>query len=213
MSHAFLDIVATPAVMAEQSLNGSRAAYERMNRGEITNDRMGPDEAAFIAARDSLYMATVSETGWPYLQHRGGPPGFLKVIDEATLAFADFTGNRQYVSRGNLRGNDRVSLFLMDYPARRRLKLLGRVTPIDFEREPALREALTQPDYRARVEQGYRIAVAAFDWNCPQHITPRFTETELAAAMAPVRERMNRLEAENRALRARLDGADTETPA
>jgi uncharacterized protein len=212
MSHAFLDIVATPSVMAEQTANGSRAAYERMSRGEVTHDRLGEDEAAFIAARDSLYMATVSETGWPYLQHRGGPVGFLKVIDEQTLAFADFSGNRQYVSRGNLRGNDRVSLFLMDYPARRRLKLLGRVTPIDFEAEPKLREALTEASYRARVEQGYRISIAAFDWNCPQHITPRYTEDELAIAMAPALERMSRLEAENQALRARLNRTTPETP-
>jgi predicted pyridoxine 5'-phosphate oxidase superfamily flavin-nucleotide-binding protein len=167
------------------------------------NDRLTDREAAFIAARDGFYMATVSETGWPYVQHRGGPAGFLKVIDDRTVGFADYRGNRQYVSVGNLRTADRVSLILMDYPNRRRLKLIGHARAIDAVSDPALLVKL-QDVYAAKVERGIVIRVAGFDWNCPQHITPRFSEAEIAEVLAPVRERMEALEAENAALRAQL---------
>jgi len=205
MGHRFLDILSTPAVKAAQAANGSRTAYGRLEGGEPTQDRLGEAEAAFIAARDSFYMATVSETGWPYLQHRGGPPGFLKILDDRTIGFADYRGNRQYISLGNSSGNDRVALFLMDYPNRRRLKLLGRLSASDLAHDPDLAARLIDDGYKAKVERGFRIAVEAFDWNCPQHITPRFTEAELASALEPIRRHIERLEAENRSLRARLD--------
>jgi predicted pyridoxine 5'-phosphate oxidase superfamily flavin-nucleotide-binding protein len=204
MGHRFLEIATTPDVEAAQVARGSRAAYARMQQGPASHDRLGEPEAAFIAARDSFYMATVSATGWPYIQHRGGPAGFLKVLDERTLGFADFRGNRQYITLGNAAGNDRVALFLMDYPNRRRLKLLGRLAAIDPERSPEPLERLAVPGYPARVEGGFTIAVEAFDWNCPQHITPRFTPAELT----PVLDRIAALEEENRALRERLAGAD-----
>ena len=200
MAYGFLDIATTPSVHAAQVANGSAGLYDRAGAHRVF-DRFGPSEEAFIAARDSFYMATVSETGWPYVQHRGGPPGFLKVLDDRTLGFADYRGNKQYVSVGNLATDDRVSLFLMDYPNQRRLKLLGHARAIDAASDPALLARL-QDHYPAKVERGVIIALEGFDWNCPQHITPRFTQDELAEALAPVRARVEALEAENAALRA-----------
>jgi len=178
MAHAFADIAFTDAVKAFQEDAGSRRSYARFEGGDPVNHRLGEREAAFIAARDSFYMASVSQTGWPYVQHRGGPPGFIRALDAATLAFPDFRGNRQYVSVGNLSVDDRVSLIFVDYPNRARLKLLGRAR---IAVEPEILARLALPDYRARIERAMLIAVAAFDWNCPQHITPRFTEAELEA--------------------------------
>jgi len=177
MGHKFAEIAFTSAVRDLQEVHGSRRSYARMEQGEDYNDVLGDDEAAFIGARDSFYMATVSETGWPYVQHRGGPIGFVRVLDARTLGFADFRGNRQYVSVGNLRTDDRAALFFMDYPNRLRLKLLGRVTLLEpgSERLGELQVA----DYRARVERGFIIRVEAFDWNCSQHITPRYTMEQL----------------------------------
>jgi predicted pyridoxine 5'-phosphate oxidase superfamily flavin-nucleotide-binding protein len=192
MSHRFAELAFTDRVKAIQEQEGSRASYARFEGGEAHHDRLGAAEAAFLAARDSFYLATVSETGWPYVQHRGGPPGFLKVLDEATIGFADFRGNRQYVSLGNLGGDDRVSLILVDYPRRRRLKILGHARAVD---DAATLARLAVPDYPAKVERGLLIAVAAFDWNCPQHLTPRFTEAEIAAAVAPLHARIAELEA------------------
>ncbi len=169
-----------------------------------TFDRFGPAERAFIAARDSFYMASVSETGWPYVQHRGGPAGFLKMIDETTLAFADFRGNRQYISLGNTSVHDRVALILMYYPARRRLKLYARIEARDLAAAPALAEALALPGYRGIPERAFVLKLEAFDWNCPQHLTPRFTEHEIAEAVAPMRARLAELEAENKVLRDRI---------
>ena len=202
MTHRFSTLMFTPHVKAIQEEQGSRASYARFEApGAPARDRLEEHEEAFIAARDSFYMATVSETGWPYVQHRGGPAGFLKVLDDRTLGFADYRGNRQYVSVGNLATDDRVSLFLMDYPNQRRLKLLGHARTIDAESDPALLARL-QDHYPAKVERGIVIALEGFDWNCPQHITPRFTQDELAEALAPVRARIEALEAENAALRA-----------
>ena len=151
MALRFAELMFTPAVKAEQERLGSRTAYARAERPEApARDRFGPAEAAFIAARDSFYVASVSETGWPYIQHRGGPPGFLKVLDDRTLGFADFRGNRQYVSLGNLKGDDRVALFLMDYPHRRRLKVLGHARAVDAASEPDLVAKLADPGYPAR---------------------------------------------------------------
>ena len=163
---------------------------------------LGPQEAAFIGMRDSFYMATVSETGWPYIQHRGGPAGFLKVLDERTIGFADFRGNRQYISVGNLKSDDRVSLFLMDYANKARLKILGRARIVDASDEETLKR-LALPAYRAQVERGMLISVEAFDWNCPQHITQRFTLAEVEAATEPLRRRIEELES---ALHQRGDG-------
>ncbi len=204
MGHRFLEIASTPAVKAAQTANGSRAAYSRHEGGDAHHDRLGPGEAAFIAARDSFYMATASADGWPYIQHRGGPVGFLKVLDERTLGFADFRGNRQYISVGNASENDRVSLFLMDYPNQRRLKLLGRVQTVELAADTALAAQLATPGYKAVAERGLIVRVEAFDWNCPQHITPRFSPAELDEALDPVRRRLTALEAENAALRERL---------
>ncbi|WP_332682356.1 pyridoxamine 5'-phosphate oxidase family protein [Bosea sp. (in: a-proteobacteria)] len=208
MTHRFLEIATTPAVRAAQEALGSRRAYARQEQGEPHHDRLGGSEAAFIAARDSFYMASVSETGWPYLQHRGGPEGFLRVLDERTLGFADLRGNRQYLSLGNLTADDRACLFLMDYGNRARLKIFGRARFHDLAAEPELARQLIAPGYAAVPERGVTIAVEAFDWNCPQHITPRFSEAELAPALAPVRERLAELEAENARLRAELAARD-----
>jgi hypothetical protein len=154
---------------------------------------MGPNETGFIGERDSFYMASVGETGWPYIQHRGGPLGFVRVLDEQTLGFADFRGNRQYVSVGNLTKNDRVSLFFMDYANRNRLKLLGRVRLIEAN-DRAVLERLAVPGYRAAIERGFLITVEAFDWNCSQHITPRFTVADVEQATSKLRERIADLE-------------------
>lgn len=193
MGHKFAEIAFTPTVRGVQERMGSRASYARMERGPVVGDVLGPDEAAFIGARDSFYMATVSETGWPYVQHRGGPAGFVRVLDPKTIGFADFRGNRQYVSVGNLMRDDRVSLLFMDYPNRARLKLLGHATLVGADRREIL-ERLEVPGYRARVERGFLIRVEAFDWNCPQHITQRFTLAEIEEATAPLRRRIAELE-------------------
>lgn len=161
-------------------------------------------EKAFIAARDSFYMASVSEGGWPYVQYRGGPPGFLKVIDEITLAFADFRGNRQYISVGNLDANDRVALILVDYPARARLKILAHAERLSLDEEPDLLAQVSDASYRGRPERIFRLRLAAFDWNCLQHILRRFTEAEISHAVQPLHEKIAALEAENRMLRERL---------
>lgn len=201
MSNAFLDIAATPAVKAQQSAHGSRQAYARLEGGDPKNTRFDAAEEAFIAARDSFYMATVSETGWPYVQHRGGPAGFLRVLDERTLAFADYSGNKQYISLGNLVGDGRASLILVDYPARRRLKLFVGMEARDLADDPDLAAAVATPGYRGRPERAFLCHLKAFDWNCPQHIVPRFTEAEIAAATAPLIARLEALEAENARLR------------
>jgi hypothetical protein len=201
--YGFLDIASTPAVRVAQEANGSGEFWANFN-GDRPSDRFTQAEAAFIAERDSLYIATVSESGWPYVQHRGGPPGFIRLLDEKTLAIADFRGNRQYISTGNLAANDRAALILMDYPHRRRLKIYAHVEGRDLSVDPELAAKLTLPDYRAKVERGLIMHLVAFDWNCPQHITPRFSEAELAPALAPIRARLEALEAENQGLCAKL---------
>jgi len=196
MPHAFAHIAFTPTVKKIQEQMGSRASYVRMETfPERVNHALSEAETGFIAARDSFYMATVGETGWPYVQHRGGPAGFVRALGEHTIGFADFRGNRQYVSVGNLATNDRVSLFFMDYPNKRRLKLFGRARSVDPEDKATLAR-LEVPDYRARVERGVLIDVEGFDWNCPQHITERFTLAEVRAATAPLAARVAELEAE-----------------
>lgn len=202
MPYGFLDIAATPAVIAAQEQQGSRRFFE--GDADRAFDRFNAAEAAYIAERDSFYMASVSETGWPYVQHRGGPPGFLRVLDEKTLAFADFRGNRQYISLGNISANDRVCLFLMDYPNRRRMKIYARIAVRDLAGDPQLALALALDGYRAHIERAYVLTLEAFDWNCSQHITPRFTHAQIDAALVHVRAQIATLEAENKALRERL---------
>jgi len=193
MSNKFADIAFTPNVKKAQEINGSRRRYARLEMGQVHHDVLGPSEAAFIAERDSFYMATVSETGWPYIQYRGGPPGFVRVLDQKTVGFSDFRGNRQYVTVGNLVANDRVAMIFMDYPRRARLKILGRARLIGSDDQDIL-DRLSLPDYRAVVERGFLITVEAFDWNCPQHITPRFTSAEVERAVAPLHNRIAELE-------------------
>jgi predicted pyridoxine 5'-phosphate oxidase superfamily flavin-nucleotide-binding protein len=172
--------------------------------GDRASDRFTGAEAAFIGARDSFYMASVSETGWPYVQHRGGPPGFLKILDEKTLGFADFRGNRQYISLGHIAADDRVALLLMDYPHRARLKILAHMSAHDLGADADLAKKLALPGYKGRAERGFVLRLDAFDWNCPQHITPRFTMAEIEAATAPLRGRLAALELENQTLRDQL---------
>jgi hypothetical protein len=203
MRQGFLDIAATPSVQAVQAQMGSVHMWGDL-KDERIFDTFTPEAAAFIAERDSFYMATVSETGWPYIQHRGGPPGFLKVIDERTLAFADYRGNRQYISVGNLAADDRAALILVDYPTRTRMKLYAHIEGVPLDADPALTERVTFPGYRAKAERILRLRLEALDWNCPQHITPRFTEAEIAEAVQPLHERLSALEAENLELRAKL---------
>jgi predicted pyridoxine 5'-phosphate oxidase superfamily flavin-nucleotide-binding protein len=178
-----------------------------MEGGGTSRDRLGPDESAFIAERDSFYMATVGSTGWPYVQHRGGPRGFLKVIGDSRVAFADFRGNRQYVSTGNLATDNRVAIIMVDYPRQARLKLLGRAEVFEGEQANEWIERLRDAGYKAVIERVYVIQVEAFDWNCPQHITPRFTADQIQEALAPFELRMQELERENKKLREanRLD--------
>jgi uncharacterized protein len=203
MAYGFLDIAETPSVKAAQAANGSAALWENF-KGDRDFSRFTAAEREFIAARDSFYMASVSETGWPYVQHRGGPTSFLRVIDDRTLAFADFRGNRQYISLGNVAANDRVALFLMDYPNRRRLKIYARIETKDLTADLSLTEKLMTPGYKAKPERAFVLHLEAFDWNCPQHITPRFTEAEIDSALMPVRTRIAQLEAENKMLREKL---------
>jgi len=201
MAQHFASLVFTPVVKALQEKYGSRRQYARMEGGGTSPDRLGPDEAAFIAERDSFYMATIGSTGWPYVQHRGGPQGFLKVIDDNRVAFADFRGNKQYISTGNVATDNRVAIIMVDYPRQARLKLLGRAEVFEGDQASEWLERLRDPGYKAVIERVYVIHVEAFDWNCPQHITPRFTADQIQEALAPFELRMQELEHENKRLR------------
>ncbi|MEO3806602.1 pyridoxamine 5'-phosphate oxidase family protein [Nonomuraea sp. B1E8] len=193
----FAQLAFTERVRAHQKAHGSDRAYRRMLEGPAEADRLGPDERAFIAERDSFYIATVSETGWPYIQHRGGPPGFLKVLDDHTVGFADFRGNRQYITVGNLDHDHRVSLFLMDYANQVRLKLLGRARMVEDD------HSLARTGYPAKVERAVIIQVEGINWNCPQHIPQLFPRDAVEHALGHLQDRIAELEQEN----ARLRGA------
>lgn len=206
MAYGFMEIALTPSVHAAQVEMGADHLWTPF-RGHRESDRFTEQEAGFIAQRDSFYIGSVSQSGWPYVQHRGGPAGFLKVIDPQTLAFADYRGNRQYISTGNFLANGKACLILVDYPRRARLKIYGEVEKLGPEDDPALRHSVTDADYGARIERIFRLRLKAFDWNCPQHITPRFTEAEVVASVQPLHEAIARLEQENAALRARLGEA------
>jgi predicted pyridoxine 5'-phosphate oxidase superfamily flavin-nucleotide-binding protein len=203
MGYGFLDIMATPAVRAAQAAMGSERTWTHF-KGHREFDRFGADEIAFIADQDHLYMATVSETGWPYVQHRGGKAGFVKVIDATTLAFPDYRGNLQYISVGNLSADDRVALILVDYPRRARMKILARVEIVSAAERPDVAAIVLDPDDKAKVERIMILHLVTFDWNCPQHIAPRFTEAEVGQAIKPLMDHVAALEAEVAALRAQL---------
>jgi uncharacterized protein len=193
MPNAFATISFTESVKAAQTRYGSRDNNLGFELANDPRNELGEFEAEFIGARDSFYQATISENGWPYVQHRGGPQGFLKVLDSRTIGFADFRGNRQYISVGNLNANPRISIILMDYANRRRLKIWGTTRVIHPNEEPELLARLELPSYRARVERGIVIQVEAIEWNCPQHITPRFTQAEINEILLPLIEENQRL--------------------
>jgi uncharacterized protein len=194
----YMDLLFTPEVMREQDAHGSRESYARMaGSSERDADPLGPKEAMFLATRDSFYVASTSASGWPYVQHRGGPPGFVKLLGERQIGFADYRGNRQYVSLGNVATDDRVALFFIDYVRRARLKMLGRMRAVTLADSPELAASLMDEAYGAVVERGFVIDVEAFDWNCPQHITPRYTQGDIAEIVAPLQQRIAELEAIN----------------
>ncbi|NGO81824.1 pyridoxamine 5-phosphate oxidase [Streptomyces sp. YC504] len=204
MSNRFAQLAFTPAVQEHQRLHGSDRAYRRMADGSEAADPIGRDEAAFIAQRDSFYLATVSETGWPYIQHRGGPRGFLKVLGEHTLGFADLRGNRQYITRGNLDHDGRVALFLMDYTHQARLKILGRARVVEAADDPATLAALTVDGYPGRPERALLIDVEGHNWNCSQHIPQLLPRDGVEEALVSLHDRIADLERENAELRQRL---------
>lgn len=195
MTDRYRQMMFSPAVVTAQAAQGSHV-YADMGADPLPADRLTDAEAAFITQRDSFYIATQGAGGWPYLQHRGGARGFVHVLSDRTLAFADFRGNRQYISLGNLAENDRASLFFMDYVNRARLKLLGRVRPAPLSEAPQVLAAIDDPKQRARVERLLLIDVKAFDWNCPQFIEPRFTTADIAPAITRLQTRIAELEAD-----------------
>ncbi|MGB0630506.1 MAG: pyridoxamine 5'-phosphate oxidase family protein [Alphaproteobacteria bacterium] len=196
MTARFAEIAFTESIKKRQETAGSRGSYENMaGKSSGEPDALGEAEQAFIGMRDSFYMASVTSDGWPYVQHRGGPRGFLKIVDSRTLAFADFTGNKQYISAGNVDDDDRMSLFLMDYPNQRRLKIMGRARTVEKD-DVDFPADLIDTGYDAPVERAWLIDVAAFDWNCPKYITPRFTEADISPAVDKLMKRIHDLEAQ-----------------
>jgi uncharacterized protein len=205
MGRSFAELAFTPLVKAQQEKHGSRRQYERMEQSSPAGNVLDADAQAFIGLRDSFYMASVSETGWPYIQHRGGPPGFVHIISPSTIGFADLRGNKQYISLGNFEHDNRVALFFMDYPNQTRLKILGRVEVHENDAEaPALFASLRTAEKSAVIERAILIHVEGFDWNCPQHITPRYTLEELQPSLDALQQRLAKLEAENADLRSKL---------
>ena len=203
MGRRFAELAFTPLVKKQQIEHGSRHLYERVERSSDLGDRLGPDEQDFIQGRDGFYMASVTESGWPYVQYRGGHEGFIHVLDERTIGFADLRGNKQYISVGNLEHDGRVALFFMDYPRQARLKILGRAKVYEgTEEAQKLIAQLRVPAEKTPPERAFVIHVEAFDWNCQQHITPRYTQEELTRVLEPMRQRMEALEEENKRLKA-----------
>lgn len=208
MSKHYASIAFTDDVSAVQRDHGSLGFYHRKRlAGAATPgaDPLTDAEKEYLRERDSFYLSSGSATGWPYVQFRGGPPGFVHVLDDHTIAWADFRGNLQYISTGNVSGDDRVALIAVDYAHQRRLKLFGHARIVTADDDPALIERLTEPDYDAVIERAVVVDVAAYDWNCPQHITPRFTVAELQPALESMRRQLAALQAEN----ARLRGAES----
>jgi len=204
MTDNFTELAFTNSVKAEQEKYGTRTAYERMEQGGKFRNQLTWQEQAYIKSRDSFYLASVGENGWPYMQFRGGPKGFLKVTEDNTLAFADFRGNGQYISTGNFKDNKRTMLFLMDYAKKQRLKIWADVEVLDPAEHPELAEQLTPPDYKATVERIFVFKVHAFDWNCPQHITQRYTQEEIEGSQQAFKARIKELEAENKNLKLQM---------
>ncbi|MCA8900740.1 MAG: pyridoxamine 5'-phosphate oxidase family protein [Hyphomonas sp.] len=195
----YAELLFTDAVKAYQETAGMREKYESI----YANRHRGPldeDTIAFLSGMTSFYIATTGANGWPYIQHRGGPAGFVKVLGPETIGFADYLGNRQFITRGNLDGSNRVSLFFMDYPRRARLKMLGEAQMIDAASDPDLQESLSQ-DGQGPVERLVSIRIVALDWNCPKYILPRYTEDQVAQMIAP---KLNQLVEENQLLKARI---------
>lgn len=209
MSKHYGTIAFTDAVREVQHRYGSDSFYDRKRvQGTATPgvDPLTEDEKDYLAGRDSFYLASVSETGWPYVQFRGGPAGFLRVVDDNTVGWADFRGNLQYISTGNLGRNDRVALIAVDYVHRRRLKIFGHARVVTIEDDPALIETFADPGYDAEVERAVLISVEAYDWNCPQHIAVRFSAAELEPHLAPLQAELAALRSENARLKERLGG-------
>lgn len=202
---SFASLVFTPLVKKLQERYGSRRQYERMENAGASQDRFTAFETQFLAERDSFYMATTGATGWPYVQHRGGPKGFLKVIDDHTLAFADLRGNKQYISTGNLLTDDRVALIMVDYPRQARLKILGRVEIFEGDKAVDWLDKVRMRGEKTAIERVLVVHVEAYDWNCPQHITPRYTAEELRDGMKEVEKHVQALEQENETLRKELE--------
>lgn len=194
MSNIFTKNTFTKTVKEVQELMGSRKSYARFEEGPDRNHELTGNEIEFISERDSFYAATVGETGWPYIQHRGGPVGFLKVLSKNQIGFADFSGNRQYITVGNLTTDPRIAMILMDYQNRERLKILGNVKLINSNEDPALIEMLTPKNYDAKIERAFVIDVEGYDWNCPQHITQRWTADDIKKAVAPLHAKIAELE-------------------
>jgi predicted pyridoxine 5'-phosphate oxidase superfamily flavin-nucleotide-binding protein len=204
---SFGSLVFTPLVKQLQERYGSRRQYERMENADASQGRFTEFERQFLAARDSFYWATIGATGWPYVQHRGGPKGFLKVIDDQTLALGDFRGNKQYISTGNLQSDNRVAMIMVDYPRQARLKILGRVEMLEGEAAESWLPRVRMPEEKTPIERVFLIHVEAYDWNCPQHITPRYTAEEIREGMKSIEKRVEALELENKKLRAELAAA------
>jgi predicted pyridoxine 5'-phosphate oxidase superfamily flavin-nucleotide-binding protein len=206
MAKNFAAIAFTDAVKALQIKYGSRSSYERMEKFNVV-DGLSNNEIDFIENRDSFYMASIGENNFPYIQHRGGPKGFLKVLDKNRIGFIDFSGNKQYITVGNMETNNNVALFLMDYPAKARLKIFAKTEILDLKDNLDLYALLNLKEYKFRAERMMVFNIEAFDWNCPQHITPRFTTEEIQVALQPQLEYIDKLEEENRKLTAKLKDA------
>lgn len=202
MANNFASLAFTKPIRALQELHGSRFSYERIEKCTFV-DGLTEFETDFISSRDSFYMATIGENGFPYIQHRGGPKGFVKIIDAHTIGFIDFTGNKQYITVGNLVTHNKVSLIMMDYVARTRLKIYAKAEVIELEALPDLFKLLNLADYTFKPERMMLLHVDAYDWNCPQHITPRYTTVEIEEALAPQRIYIKKLEEEIKELKSR----------
>ncbi len=209
MGNNFGSLVFTPMVKALQEKYGSRRQYARME-GSSPPGHLSLDESTFIAEQESFYLATVGATGWPYVQYRGGSKGFLKVIDDHTLAFADFQGNKQFITSGNLATDNRIALIMVDYPRQARLKLLGRVEIFEGDAARDWVKQLRTEGYKAVISRVFVIRIEAFDWNCPQHIKRRFTEEQIQEALAPFERRLHDLETENQELRKKRNQSEGE---
>lgn len=203
MAKNFASIAFTDAVKAMQEKNGSRASYARMEQLTYV-DGLTESEMDFISQQDSFYMASIGENGFPYIQHRGGPKGFIKVLDAKRIGFIDFKGNMQYITAGNIANNNNVSIILVDYPARARLKIYAKATIVELKDDPELYEALDLKEYKFKPERMMVLHIEAYDWNCPQHITPRYTVADIEEAFVGQQEHIANLQAEVKELKQKL---------